>query len=81
MTLLTEKGLYKLAFTSTKPIALLFQNWVCDVLKKIRLTSKYELQKMNDDMQIEHEQRLIEFEKTSQKDREMANLKIVLSMV
>lgn len=74
-TMLTEKGLYKLAFTSTKPIALLFQNWVCDVLQKIRLTGKYELQKTIDDMQIEHEQHLIEFGKTSQKDKEMALLK------
>ena len=42
---LTEKGLYKILFRSRKPIAEKFTNWVCEVLKEIRLTGKYELQK------------------------------------
>lgn len=43
---LTEKGLYKLLFRSRKPIANQFQNWLCDVIKEIRIHGKYELQKL-----------------------------------
>jgi len=45
VSFLTEKGLYKILFRSRKPIAETFQNWVCDVIKEIRLTGKYELEK------------------------------------
>ena len=45
ITFLTEKGLYKVLFKSRKPIAEKFQNWVCDVIKEIRLTGKYNLEK------------------------------------
>lgn len=41
---LTEKGLYKLLFKSKKEIASQFQDWVCDIIKEIRLTGKYELE-------------------------------------
>ena len=41
VTFLTEKGLYKLLFKSRKPIAEKFQNWVCDVIKEIRLNGIY----------------------------------------
>ena len=44
VTFLTEKGLYKVLFKSRKPIAEKFQNWVCDVIKEIRLRGKYELE-------------------------------------
>jgi prophage antirepressor-like protein len=44
VTFLTEKGLYKLLFKSRKPIAETFQNWVCEVVKEIRLTGTYNLQ-------------------------------------
>jgi prophage antirepressor-like protein len=44
-TFLTEKGLYKILFKSRKPIAEKFTNWVCDVIKEIRLNSIYEYQK------------------------------------
>jgi prophage antirepressor-like protein len=37
VTFLTEKGLYKVLFRSRKPIAQRFQNWVCEVIKEIRL--------------------------------------------
>ena len=37
VTFLTEKGLYKMLFRSRKPIAQRFQNWVCEVIKEIRL--------------------------------------------
>ena len=44
-TFLTEKGLYKLLFKSRKPIAKQFTDWVCEVIKEIRLNGKYELEK------------------------------------
>lgn len=34
---LTEAGLYRILFKSRKPIALLFQDYICDLLKNIRL--------------------------------------------
>ena len=44
ITFLTEKGLYKVLFRSRKPIAQKFQNWVCEVVKEIRLTCIYKMQ-------------------------------------
>jgi prophage antirepressor-like protein len=41
VTFLTEKGLYKILFKSRKQIAEQFQNWVCDVIKEIRLSGTY----------------------------------------
>jgi prophage antirepressor-like protein len=43
ISFLTEKGLYRLIGRSNKPIAEKFQNWVCDVIKEIRLTGEYKL--------------------------------------
>lgn len=40
---LTETGLYRLLGMSRKPIARTFQKWVCQVVKEIRITGKYEL--------------------------------------
>jgi prophage antirepressor-like protein len=45
VTFLTEKGLYKVLFKSRKPIAEKFQNWVCEVIKELRLNGIYDLQK------------------------------------
>jgi len=45
---LTEYGLYKLLGRSRKPIASVFQNWVVDVLKEIRINGMYQLQKERD---------------------------------
>ncbi len=45
VTFLTEKGLYKVLFKSRKPVAEKFQNWVCEVIKEIRLNGKYEYEK------------------------------------
>lgn len=45
VTFLTEKGLYKVLFKSRKPIAEKFQNWVCEVIKELRLNGVYDLQK------------------------------------
>jgi len=56
VTFLTAKGLYKILFRSRKPIAEQFQNWVCEVIKEIRLNGLYELQKEVDQKQKELEQ-------------------------
>jgi len=45
VTFLTEKGLYKVLFKSRKLIAEKFQNWLCEVIKEIRLNGIYNLQK------------------------------------
>jgi len=45
VTFLTEKGLYKVLFKSRKSIAEKFQNWVCEVIKELRLNGFYDLQK------------------------------------
>ena len=45
VTFLTEKGLYKVLFKSRKPIAEKFQDWVCEVIKEIRITGEYKLNK------------------------------------
>lgn len=45
ITYLTERGLYKLLFKSKKEIAMKFQEWVCDVIKEIRLNGMYSLEK------------------------------------
>jgi prophage antirepressor-like protein len=56
VTFLTEKGLYKVLFRSRKPIAQKFQNWVCEVVKEIRVTGIYNMQKEIDKKQEELEQ-------------------------
>jgi len=71
VTFLTEKGLYKVLFRSRKPIAQKFQNWVCDVIKEIRITGIYNMQKEIDKKQEDLEEKQEELEKT--KD-EMASL-------
>ena len=45
VTFLTEKGLYKILFRSRKPIAETFQNWICEVIKELRINGVYDLQK------------------------------------
>ena len=66
ITFLTEKGLYKVLFKSRKPIAEKFQNWVCEVIKEIRLSGKYELEK-----QLEQKDNIImEIQETAEKDKE-----------
>jgi predicted GIY-YIG superfamily endonuclease len=43
VTFLTESGLYKILFRSRKPIAKIFQRWICQVIKEIRLYGEYNL--------------------------------------
>jgi prophage antirepressor-like protein len=45
-TFLTECGLYKLLMISRKPAARPFQKWVYEVIRSIRKTGKYELERL-----------------------------------
>ena len=45
MLFLTEIGLYKLLGRSRKPIASVFQKWMINTLKEIRINGMYQLQK------------------------------------
>jgi prophage antirepressor-like protein len=55
---LTEDGLYEMLFISRKPLAKQFRIWIRNMLKEIRLTGKYELEK-----QIEEKDKLIDEQK------------------
>ena len=57
VSFLTEKGLYKVLFKSRKPIAEKFQDWVCEVIKEIRLTGEYKLNKENEELKQQLEQK------------------------
>ena len=57
VTFLTEKGLYKVLFRSRKPIAEQFQNWICEVIKEIRLTGQYKLNKEVEELKQQLEEK------------------------
>jgi hypothetical protein len=75
VTFLTEKGLYKVLFRSRKPIAQKFQNWVCDVIKEIRVTGIYNMQKEIDKKQEE----LVSLETTKEKEKSRAVEKVIIA--
>jgi prophage antirepressor-like protein len=60
VTFLTEKGLYKVLFKSRTPMAEQFQNWVCDVIKELRLSGKYELEAEVKRLKQEQQRKLLE---------------------
>ncbi len=55
ITFLTEIGLYNVLFRSRKPIAKKFKNWVCEVIKEIRINGSYSLNR-----QLEEEKKIRE---------------------
>jgi prophage antirepressor-like protein len=75
VTFLTEKGLYKVLFKSRKPIAEIFQNWVCEVIKEIRLNGIYDLQKELDKQTLELQQ--LETSKNNEMQEKLAIQKIM----
>ena len=75
VTFLTEKGLYKVLFKSRKPIAEKFQNWVCEVVKEIRLNGVYDLQKQL--LQVE-QQKEKEYEAKLEKQKVLEREKVIL---
>lgn len=68
VTFLTEKGLYKILFKSRKPIAETFQNWVCDVIKEIRLKGVYDLQQQLEQANKSIDKKLLEQKSLQQQD-------------
>jgi prophage antirepressor-like protein len=82
VTFLTEKGLYKVLFKSRKPIAEKFQNWVCDVIKDIRLHGIYNLQKeleqQKTETQMLSDKTKQEYESKLEKQRVLEREKILL---
>ncbi len=68
VSFLTEKGLYKLLFRSKKPIANQFQNWVCEVIKEIRLHGMYDLKKEMQQLEDKHKQD-IEQQKITEREK------------
>lgn len=89
ITFLTEKGLYKVLFRSRKPIAQKFQNWVCEVVKEIRVTGIYnmqkeidkkqeELEKTKDEMASLEDTKKKEYETKLEKERVLEREKILL---
>jgi len=64
VSFLTEKGLYKVLFRSRSPIAEIFQNWVCEVIKEIRINGQYKLQKQLKEKEEELQNKEKELEET-----------------
>jgi prophage antirepressor-like protein len=80
VTYLTEKGLYKILFKSRKPIAENLQNWLCDIIKEIRLNGSYNLQKQLESQKCEIETaKNIEIEEKINKHKELENEKVLLN--
>jgi prophage antirepressor-like protein len=82
VSFLTEKGLYKVLFRSRKPIAQKFQNWVCEVIKEIRLKGVYDLQKQLEQHKTELEQmedkKKQEYEAKLEKEKVLEKQKMLL---
>lgn len=78
ITFITEKGLYKVLFRSRKPIAIKFQDWVCDVIKEIRINGSYELKKQlqEKDVQLEEEKKIKEEEQQKRIEEEKKNAEL-----
>jgi prophage antirepressor-like protein len=73
VTFLTEKGLYKVLFKSRKAIADKFQNWICEIIKEIRLTGKYELEKQLEQAKQDMEQKdniIVELQETAEQEKQ-----------
>lgn len=75
VTFLTEKGLYKVLFKSRKLIAEKFQNWVCEVIKEIRLNGIYDLQKQLEIQKTEMEK--LEDKKTKEYELKLQQQKVL----
>jgi prophage antirepressor-like protein len=82
VTFLTEKGLYKVLFKSRKPIADKFQNWVCEVIKEIRVNGVYDLQqqleKQKNETQLLEENKNKEMEEKINRQKVLQNEKTLL---
>jgi prophage antirepressor-like protein len=75
--MLTEQGLYKILMKSRKQIAEQFQDWVCEIIKEIRLKGKYDLEEQLKAKEIEYEKQLKEKEIETQKLLEEKELELI----
>ena len=75
VTFLTEKGLYKVLFKSRKPIAEKFQNWVCEVIKELRLKGTYDLKQQLE--KAKEEILLVEDKKNKEMEEKLASQQIL----
>ncbi len=75
ITFLTEIGLYNVLFRSRKSIAKRFKNWVCEVIKEIRLNGSYTLNRQLEEknLQLEEEKRKREEEERKRIEEEKKN--------
>jgi len=82
VSFLTEKGLYNVLFRSRKPLAQKFRNWVCEVIKEIRLKGVYDLQKQLEQHKTELEQledkKKQEYEVKLEKEKVLEKQKMLL---
>ena len=75
VTFLTEKGLYKVLFKSRKPIAEKFQNWVCEVIKELRLKGTYDIKQQLE--KAKEEILLVEDKKNKEMEEKLASQQIL----
>jgi prophage antirepressor-like protein len=75
VSFLTEKGLYKILFKSRKPIAEKFQNWICEVVKEIRLNGMFDLQKQLEEQKTEFQK--LEDQQKQEYEIQLAKQKIL----
>jgi prophage antirepressor-like protein len=79
--MLTEQGLYKMLMKSRKPIAEKFQDWVCEIIKEIRLKGKYDLEekiKEHQELLQEKEQELLRYkEKTYEEIEKTGHIYVI----
>ena len=82
VSFLTEKGLYKVLFKSRKPIAEKFQNWVCEVIKEIRINGIYVLEtqlKEKEEQIQQKEEQIKENYINTQKEKDILQEKTILN--
>jgi prophage antirepressor-like protein len=75
VTFLTEKGLYKVLFKSRKPIAEKFQDWICEVIKELRLKGTYNLQQQLE--QKTNELNQLEISKNKEMEEKLAFQQVI----
>ena len=79
--MITEKGLYKLMYSShvkDKPVAKAFQEWAFTVLREVRINGKYEMQKQVDTLKDAHEQQPVKVREDAEHAEMMQREKTLL---
>lgn len=70
--MLKEQGLYKLLMISRKPIAKIFQKWVYNVIKELRLTGEY---KLKQELELKLQQKELEYKNELQQKEDILKIK------